>query len=248
MAFPRFPYTDFHQLNADWILEKVRQMAHTVEQYATDLANVVRVTAQTFTSGEKQQARENISAASDADLQTTQDSLATTNRNLYLVHQELETVSTTVNNLQLNVTENSTAIGGISATLYQHGLAINTAQSDITTLQSTSYKDVICILTSATEGYIPASEVSQSDFADLTKLYRLVNTISGVTQLVGVVTQARLTTVGGVSGSLVVQKAGLLLNWYSAGDAADDGYFTRAGIVLTWDADNQRVKVKMVTA
>ena len=47
MAYPNFPYTDFHRLNADWILktvracaQKVKEAAQTVETYADRLLQV----------------------------------------------------------------------------------------------------------------------------------------------------------------------------------------------------------------
>lgn len=111
MAFPRFPYTDFHRLNADWVLTKMREMVHIVEQYAQDLAHVVRVTAQTFTDSEKQQARENIGSASSTDLQQTQATLTATRASLASTQDTLEQVQITTNS-------NASAIGGLSAEVY----------------------------------------------------------------------------------------------------------------------------------
>lgn len=37
--FNRFPYTDFHRLNADWILEKVKEMLGLAQQAAQDAEN-----------------------------------------------------------------------------------------------------------------------------------------------------------------------------------------------------------------
>lgn len=111
MAFPRFPYTDFHRLNADWVLTKMREMVQTVQQYAEDLAHVVRVTAQSFTNEEKQQARENIGAASATDLQQTQTTLTATRASLSNTQETLAQVQTTANN-------NAGAIGGLSAEVF----------------------------------------------------------------------------------------------------------------------------------
>lgn len=111
MAFPRFPYTDFHRLNADWVLTKMREMVQTVEQYAEDLAHVVRVTAQIFNNNQKQQARENIGAASTTDLQQTQATLTTTRASLSTTQETLAQVQTTANN-------NAGAIGGLSAEVF----------------------------------------------------------------------------------------------------------------------------------
>lgn len=83
--FQRFPYTDFHRLNADWILEKIKEMlgltrqaaedaaeaAETVETYGDRLTTVeakadgaVRFDVEQQLSGTQQtRARANISAA-----------------------------------------------------------------------------------------------------------------------------------------------------------------------------------------
>lgn len=76
--FSRFPYTDFHRLNADWILEKIKEMlgltqqaAETVEGYddrltaaETAVAGAVRFDrVQDLTALQQGQARDNIQAA-----------------------------------------------------------------------------------------------------------------------------------------------------------------------------------------
>lgn len=76
--FSRFPYTDFHRLNADWILEKIKEMmgitqqaAETVEGYddrltatETAAAGAVRFDrVQDLTALQQGQARDNIQAA-----------------------------------------------------------------------------------------------------------------------------------------------------------------------------------------
>lgn len=81
--FSRFPYTDFHRLNADWILEKVKEMlgltqqaAETVEGYETRLSTVETAAAgavrfdaaQDLSSAQQTQGRSNINAASQTDL------------------------------------------------------------------------------------------------------------------------------------------------------------------------------------
>lgn len=73
--FNQFPFTNFHKLNADWIIKtmsewegRMAQYAQTVEAAASNLLSVVKVVAQTFTEPEKAQARQNIGAASQADV------------------------------------------------------------------------------------------------------------------------------------------------------------------------------------
>ena len=93
--FSRFPYSDFHRLNADWILEKLKEMigltqdaaeeaqaaAETVATYGyrltaveADAAGAVRFDeSQTLNSTQKTQARNNIGAASASALETLDD-------------------------------------------------------------------------------------------------------------------------------------------------------------------------------
>ena len=75
--FPYFPYTNFHRLNADWILSKVKELATTVERVAaevatwadritqaeTDAAHAVKFTNQQLTQDQQGIARSNIGAA-----------------------------------------------------------------------------------------------------------------------------------------------------------------------------------------
>lgn len=82
--FPFFPYTDFHRLNADWILKTVEEIKTTVEllrgRFETlvlrvnniDAAtqNTVKYTEQDPTTQEQETARVNINAASQTDLAT----------------------------------------------------------------------------------------------------------------------------------------------------------------------------------
>ena len=93
--FSRFPYSDFHRLNADWILEKLKEMigltedaaeaaqeaAETVAGYderltavEADAAGAVRFDeSQTLNTTQKTQARNNIGAASASALETLDD-------------------------------------------------------------------------------------------------------------------------------------------------------------------------------
>lgn len=77
MAYPTYPYTDFHRLNGDYLLEKVNKAADDAKtaqenaEAAVGLAaeagaaalTAVRYEAQELTEAQKEQARENIDAA-----------------------------------------------------------------------------------------------------------------------------------------------------------------------------------------
>lgn len=41
MAFPKFPYTDFHRLNADWILDTMRKLVDIIKQKSEDVDTAV---------------------------------------------------------------------------------------------------------------------------------------------------------------------------------------------------------------
>lgn len=93
--FSRFPYSDFHRLNADWILEKMKEMigltqdaaedaqaaAETVATYGdrltaveADAAGAVRFDeTQALNSTQKTKAQNNIGAASASALETLDD-------------------------------------------------------------------------------------------------------------------------------------------------------------------------------
>ena len=43
MAFPKFPYTDFHRLNADWILEKMKDAAQAVQDAKAEVDAAVAI-------------------------------------------------------------------------------------------------------------------------------------------------------------------------------------------------------------
>lgn len=86
--FNRYPYTDFHRLNADWILDKLKEMmgitqeaAETVETY-DDRLTAVEAAAdgavrfderQDLTQSQQRQGRDNIGAASAGGLTTLSD-------------------------------------------------------------------------------------------------------------------------------------------------------------------------------
>ena len=104
MAFPKFPYTDFHRLNADWILDTMRKLVdiikgksdevdaavETVEGYNTRLTaaetkanGAVRFdAAQSLNSTQKAQARTNIGAAASSDIPDLSDVVRTSEQTL----------------------------------------------------------------------------------------------------------------------------------------------------------------------
>lgn len=77
MAYPTYPYTDFHRLNGDYLLEKVNQAAAdaktaqenaeaaiaTAAEAGEAALTAVRYEEQQLTDAQKEQARENIDAA-----------------------------------------------------------------------------------------------------------------------------------------------------------------------------------------
>ena len=82
--FNRYPYTDFHRLNADWILEKVKEAAEDAHEAAeaaaasaSQVSEAVRYTEQQLTSSQQEQARTNIGAASAAEIPDFSDVVRT---------------------------------------------------------------------------------------------------------------------------------------------------------------------------
>ena len=79
MAFNMFPFTNLHNLNTDWILKTIKELKTATEQAAATVAgyaarltgledSVVKFTPQSLTAGQKQTARTNIGALSEADV------------------------------------------------------------------------------------------------------------------------------------------------------------------------------------
>lgn len=93
--FPFFPYTNFHELNADWILKTVKQIGDSVSQFADNLAHVVRVTAQNFTVDEQRIACGNIKAVSYHTQSASAADRTTARANLQAVGYEAQTLTDT---------------------------------------------------------------------------------------------------------------------------------------------------------
>jgi len=129
--FSRFPYTDFHRLNADWILDKIKEAVTSVtealglvRQSAADAAAAAAAAqqaaegsvrwdrAQELTTAQQTQARGNIGAASSTDVNAAVEGLEDT----------IELVSRVANNCVrydgaqgLTTEQQSTARGNIGA-------------------------------------------------------------------------------------------------------------------------------------
>lgn len=91
--FPFFPYTNFHELNADWVLKTVKQIADAVSQFADNLAHVVRVTAQNFTVDEQRIACGNIRAVSYHTQSTSAADRTVARANLQAVGYEAQNLT-----------------------------------------------------------------------------------------------------------------------------------------------------------
>ena len=37
MAFEQFPYTNFHDLNLDWVLKEVKRVSEAVDKWSTEV-------------------------------------------------------------------------------------------------------------------------------------------------------------------------------------------------------------------
>ena len=82
MAFNMFPFTNLHNLNTDWILKTIKELKTATEQAAATVAgyaarltgledSVVKFTPQSLNASQKQTARSNIGAISEADVTGT---------------------------------------------------------------------------------------------------------------------------------------------------------------------------------
>lgn len=82
MAFNMFPFTNLHNLNTDWILKTIKELKTATEQAAATVAgyaarltgledSVVKFTPQSLNAIQKQTARSNIGAISEADVTGT---------------------------------------------------------------------------------------------------------------------------------------------------------------------------------
>lgn len=144
--FNFFPYTNFHRLNADWILKQLKEWetrmagyAETVTAAVSNLMSVVKTVPQAFTEPEKAQARENIGAASQADVAP----LAPIPVQVQALTGTVNTHSNQILGLQNSVTTlnsrvdtNSSNIGTLITLAGNQGSQITNLQSSVTQLRT----------------------------------------------------------------------------------------------------------------
>lgn len=144
--FSFFPYTNFHRLNADWILKQIKEWetrmagyAETVTAAVSDLMSVVKTVPQAFTEPEKAQARENIGAASQASMEP----LAPIPGQVQALTGTVNTHSSQILGLQNSVTTldsrvntNSSNIDTLISQSTSHGSQITALQSSVTQLRT----------------------------------------------------------------------------------------------------------------
>ena len=113
MAFPKFPYTDFHRLNADWILETVKAasaaVAESLEAVRTALSDAVLYISQTKTAQEQRTACGNIGAVSYHTQSASPADRTVARANLQAVGYEAQTLT------EAEKTQARTNIGAISS-------------------------------------------------------------------------------------------------------------------------------------
>lgn len=116
MAFNMFPWTNLHNLNADWLLKTVKQAADHVDQIAsgiedwasrltqveTAVDDRVAYSAQSKNAAQKVQARSNIGAASALEVSTISDNLDTCISDLATVTQTASDNAADISVLQMD--------------------------------------------------------------------------------------------------------------------------------------------------
>lgn len=144
--FNFFPYTNFHRLNADWILKQIKEWETRMEGYAetvtaavSNLISVVKTVPQAFTEQEKAQARENIGAASQASVEPlapipgqVQALTGTVNTH----SSQILGLQNSVITLDSRVTTNSSNINTLISQMASHGSQITNLQSSVTQLRT----------------------------------------------------------------------------------------------------------------
>ena len=95
--FSFFPYTNFHRLNADWVLKTIEELKTTIETIAsrvtTTLANAVLYTSQNKTASEQRIACGNINAVSYHTQGSSQLEKTQARANIGAVGYEAQTLS-----------------------------------------------------------------------------------------------------------------------------------------------------------
>lgn len=166
MAFNMFPWTNLHNLNADWLLKTVKECKEAVEEslaaVRAALTDAVLYTSQSkdtssrrvactnihavsydstvLQTAEKAQARTNIGAASDTDMEAAVDRISGAEDRIGGVEDRMTAAETDIDNLessrvsyaaqqQLTDTQKTTARGNIGAAPSLGVVMYNTAQS-----------------------------------------------------------------------------------------------------------------------
>ena len=133
MPFNMFPYSNLHGLNADWLLRTVKQAAEDASEAAQSaesiaagvegqLAATVKVTPQTWTAAQKNQARTNIGAAAVADIPHVSDVLRYTAQDL--TSDQKAQARTNIG----AVADTGLALAHAGAVVYNAGQELTTAQ------------------------------------------------------------------------------------------------------------------------
>lgn len=183
MPFNMFPFSNLHGLNADWLLRTVKQAAEDAAEAAQSaesiaagvegqLAKTVKVTAQTWTTAQKAQARANIGAAAATDIPDVSDVLRYTAQDL-----------TSAQKAQAR--ENIGAVAGTGLALANAGAVVYNAEQELTTAQKSRVRDNI--------GAAPADSYVKYDTQSLTDSEK-----AQARENIGAVGQADIPTIQGV--------------------------------------------------
>ena len=123
MAFPHFPYTDFHRLNADWILEKVRNLAESVESLASNVESWA-----TRISNAEETANEAVTTANEAvtTANEARDSASAANQTANYANTTAQTATQTAN--QAQATANHADVTANNAVSYAVSQGLTSSQ------------------------------------------------------------------------------------------------------------------------
>lgn len=58
MAFEQFPYTNFHDLNLDWVLKEVKRVSEAVDKWSTEVLDAAKAYADALVSAEAERANQ----------------------------------------------------------------------------------------------------------------------------------------------------------------------------------------------
>lgn len=121
--FNFFPFTNFHELNTDWVVKTIKAWEATMKEYAlrveaavASVAHAVLTTPQTLSPEEQTQARTNISAASASDvvpLLPLPDRMATAENNIANNTSQITFVNGRVNTIETQTYTNTVNINNL---------------------------------------------------------------------------------------------------------------------------------------